>query len=339
MKFKIMTWNVENFFPVGVGAGPKTPAEYDAKLANLAAVIQGQDPDVIALQEVGDQGHAQPRPLTDLANKLGGTYRSEVSHHSDTRGIRVALLVRSTLNAAAQTEITQLDTAPPLNFQSLDGTPLTEMGRGAIHLRVQVANQSIHVITAHLKSKLLEFPGNKFTTKDEDLRVRVAAAALARRCAEAAALRMRVTTLRKNTPNETVILLGDLNDGPAAATTEMLYGPSGSQPDVGQPGTGFDKPDEGDAQRLFNVTGLIPPDRRYSRIFQGKKELIDHILVSVNMVPQKDPTHKVHPQVDSLVDYGAQGAAGGLPSVSEDPHERQGKPASDHAPVVATFDI
>src|SRR5262245_36018972 len=114
MKFKIMTWNVENFFPVGVGAGPKTPAEYDAKLATLAGLIQGQNPDVVALQEVGDQGHPQPRPLTDLVNKLGGTYRSEVSRHPDARGIRVALLVRSTLNAAAQTEITQLDKAPPL---------------------------------------------------------------------------------------------------------------------------------------------------------------------------------------------------------------------------------
>ena len=339
MKFKIMTWNVENFFPVGVGAGPKTQAEFDAKLATLVRVIHSQDPDVVALQEVGDQGHALPRPLTDLVKKLGGTYHTEVSVHPDGRGIRVALLVRNTLKIEPQTEITKLDTAPPLKFQALDGTTLTEMGRGAVHARVNVATKRVHIITAHLKSKLLEFPGNKFTTKDEDLRVRVAAAALARRCAEAAALRMRVTTLRKNTPNETVILLGDLNDGPAAATTEMLYGPSGSQPDVGQPGTGFDKPDEGDAQRLFNVTGLIPPDRRYSRIFQGKKELIDHILVSVNMVPQKDPNHKVHPQVDSLVDYGAQGAAGGLPSVSEDPHERQGKPASDHAPVVATFDI
>ena len=57
------------------------------------------------------------------------------------------------------------------------------------------------------------------------------------------------------------------------------------------------------------------------------------------MVPQKDPNHKVHPQVDSLIDYGAQGPAGALPSVPENPHERQGKPASDHAPVVATFDV
>ena len=44
MKLKVMTWNVENFFPVGVGAGPKTQPEYDAKLQTLASVIARPGP-------------------------------------------------------------------------------------------------------------------------------------------------------------------------------------------------------------------------------------------------------------------------------------------------------
>ena len=129
--------------------------------------------------------------------------------------------------------------------------------------------------------------------------------------------------------------MGDLNDEPLAATTEILYGPPGSQPGTG----GFNRADNGDGQRLFNVTGLIPEGRRYSRVFEGKKELIDHIMVSLALVPQVDPSHKRPPQVDSLVDYGAGGPQGGLPSVTETPEVRKGKPASDHAPIVATFDI
>jgi hypothetical protein len=39
MKLTVMTWNLENFFPVGVGAGPATQDEYDAKLATLVQVI------------------------------------------------------------------------------------------------------------------------------------------------------------------------------------------------------------------------------------------------------------------------------------------------------------
>jgi endonuclease/exonuclease/phosphatase family metal-dependent hydrolase len=331
-----MTWNVENFFPVGVGAGPKTQPEYDAKLQTLASVISAQDPDVLGLQEVGDVNHAVPRSLKDLAAALGDKYRYEVSKHPDPRGIRVALLVRKTLDASFPAEIVKLPTEAPLPIHDIEGHTQTSMGRGAVHARVQVAGKTVHVVTAHLKSKLLSFPGDKFTTNDEGLRLQVADAALIRRAAEAGALRKAVTQLLQGAgANDAAVVMGDLNDGPLAATTEMLYGPPGSQPGAG----GFEAADAGDGQRLFNVTGLIPEARRYSRVFEGKKELIDHIMVSLALVPQVDHNHKRHPQVDSLVDYGAGGPQGALPSVTETPDERQGKPASDHAPIVATFDI
>jgi len=63
------------------------------------------------------------------------------------------------------------------------------------------------------------------------------------------------------------------------------------------------------------------------------------VRISAGRFPSLDKSHKRHPQVDSLVDYGAGGAGGQLPSVPENPVERQGKPASDHAPVVATFEV
>jgi endonuclease/exonuclease/phosphatase family metal-dependent hydrolase len=335
MKLKVMTWNVENFFPTGVGAGPKTAAEYDAKLETLRSVISKQDPDVLALQEVGDVNHPVPRSLKDLVAKLGDSYSFEVSKHPDPRGIRVALLVRKTLDATFPAEIVKLPTEAPLPIHDIEGHTLKEMGRGAVRARLQVGGKTIQVVTAHLKSKLLEFPGGAFSTNDEGLRLRVADAALIRRAAEAGAIRKAVTQLLVDGPNDGVVVMGDLNDEALAATTEILYGPPGSQPGTG----GFDPADAGDPQRLFNVTGFIPPERRYSRIFEGKKELIDHIMVSRALVPQIDNKHKRHPEVDSLIDYGAGGADGGLPSVPESPGPRQGKPASDHAPIVATFEL
>jgi endonuclease/exonuclease/phosphatase family metal-dependent hydrolase len=337
MKLKVMTWNVENFFPTGVGAGPQTPAEYDAKLETLSSVISKQDPDVLALQEVGDVNHTVPRSLTDLVAKLGtSSYSFEVSKHPDPRGIRVAILVRKTLDATFPAEIVKLPTEAPLPIHDIEGHTPKEMGRGAVRARLQIAGKTIHVVTAHLKSKLLEFPGGAFSTTDEGLRLRVADAALIRRAAEAAAIRQAVTQLLVDDPNDGVVVMGDLNDEALAATTEILYGPPGSQPGTG----GFDPADAGDAQRLFNVTGFIPDERRYSRISEGKKELIDHILVSLALVPQLDDKHKRHPdEVDSLIDYGAGGADGGLPSIPESPAPRQGKPASDHSPLVATFEI
>jgi hypothetical protein len=76
------------------------------------------------------------------------------------------------------------------------------------------------------------------------------------------------------------LVLGDLNDGPGAATTQLLYGSPGSQIGTG----GFDHPDQGDRQRLWNLAARIPEAQRFSRKFEGRRELIDHILVSHALV-------------------------------------------------------
>ena len=117
-----------------------------------------------------------------------------------------------------------------------------------------------------------------------------------------------------------VIVLGDLNDEPQAATTQMLLGPPGSE--IHTPG--FDRPDHGDLCRLWNLAPLIPEARRFTRIFRGRPELIDHILVSRDLVqplPDVD-TGDVQP-----------------PSITEIPTARRDDPGSDHAPVIARFDL
>lgn len=45
-----------------------------------------------------------------------------------------------------------------------------------------------------------------------------------------------------------------------------------------------DRPDSGDRQRLWNLSARIPPEQRFSRIYRGRGELIDHILVSHALV-------------------------------------------------------
>ena len=65
---------------------------------------------------------------------------------------------------------------------------------------------------------------------------------------------------------------------------------------------------------------LIPEDRRLSRVFRGRGELLDRILVSHALVQRVE-------QVDT--------GPGEPPSITEDPTERRDEPASDHLPVVA----
>jgi endonuclease/exonuclease/phosphatase family metal-dependent hydrolase len=115
-----------------------------------------------------------------------------------------------------------------------------------------------------------------------------------------------------------VIVLGDLNDEPTAATTQILLGPPGSE--IGTPGSA--RPDQGDGSRLWNLAPLIPEERCFSRLFRGRGELIDHVLVSHALVQRVE-----------RVDTGP----GEPPSITEDPHARRDEPVSDHLPIVARF--
>jgi hypothetical protein len=121
---------------------------------------------------------------------------------------------------------------------------------------------------------LPEWPG---APDGEDQRARFGAYALYRRAVEAATVRVHVdSVLDGHGLERRLIVLGDLNDIPQAATTQLLYGPPGSQFDTG----GFDRPDQGDAWRLRNLAPRIRAEHRFSRIFEGQPELIDHILIS-----------------------------------------------------------
>jgi endonuclease/exonuclease/phosphatase family metal-dependent hydrolase len=115
-----------------------------------------------------------------------------------------------------------------------DGTTMSEMGRPALRVRVEAEGATLDVISCHLKSKLLSFPRG-FSPRDENQRARYAVYALHRRAAEAAAVRAYATALLENNGQQhAVIVAGDLNDEPQAATTQLLHGPPGSE--IGTPG-------------------------------------------------------------------------------------------------------
>ena len=74
-----------------------------------------------------------------------------------------------------------------------------------------------------------------------------------------------------------VVVLGDLNDFEFSETLNVL--------ERGEPGT--------DAE-LFGLWGLVPQNDRYSYIFQGNGQVLDHILVSEALVsprPEFEPVH------------------------------------------------
>ena len=214
---------------------------------------------------------------------------------------------------------------PHLNAVQVDddGGALGTMGRGGVRITVQSGSgKPVRLVTTHLKSKLLTYPGGRFQPRDEDERARFAAYALYRRSAEAATLRVSITTMLMDAGGDRpLILTGDLNDTVQAATTQLLLGPPGSE--IGT--RGFDQSDQGDRQRLWNLAPLMPAGKDYSRINQGRKELIDHVLVSAALVKPLDAI-----SVEAIIPQQ-------LPSITTDPNARRDQPSSDHAPVVASF--
>lgn len=307
-----MTWNVENLFEPGAAAGPPDAETYEAKLDYLASIIKAVRPDVVALQEIGDPDAAEA-----LRRRVGATWHLLLSSKPDARGIRVGVL--SPHKLALEEELSTLPPEGMPQVPDVDGTTLHRMGRGALQVLVTLGtNRQLRFITAHLKSKLLTFPDNRRYPLDEDERARGAGYALLRRTAEAVALRVHLdevmaSATKDGQPGIPTVLCGDLNDGPEAVTTTLIGGP-----DDGDPG----RPDKGDWARLYNLSDRLPVNRAYSRIFQGRGELIDHQLVS------RDLLLRVH-TVDSLVEN--------IGSITESITARRPATVPDHAPVVARF--
>ena len=237
----------------------------------------------------------------------------------DARGIRVGFLTKSALTKVE--EISDFpDGLSPVQVDDEGGT-IEQMGRSALRARIRKGGATIDVVSVHLKSKLLSYPGGRFSPRDEGERARYSVYALHRRAAEASAARAGAVELLGGDGRENrVIVAGDLNDEPQAATTQILLGPGGSE--FGS--TGFDRADKGDADRMWNLELLIPEDERFTRIYRCQRELIDHILVS----------HALTDSIDSVTTGGV-----GISSVADSPGRRNAAEASDYRPLVATFNL
>jgi endonuclease/exonuclease/phosphatase family metal-dependent hydrolase len=317
----IGTWNLENLFRPGGTFGPSDEMSYRAKLAALAATINTTKPDVLGVQEVGD-----PEALADLVAMLDGEWHVELSKHFEAdHPIRVGVLSRRPIQVIQDVADFPEKIA---TLQVDDSAPdCRQMCRGALAVGVDLtAGQQLVVTVCHLKSKLLSYPaaggGTRFFPRNEGERARYAGYALFHRAAEAVTVRgLADHLLDGHGQARPVIVLGDLNDEPLAATTQILLGPLGSE--IGTRGALV--PDRGDAARLWNLAPLIPEGERFSRVYQGRHELIDHIMVSRSLLDRVDEVHTL--------------SAAGLPSVGDDPVARRNARASDHSPVLAQLAI
>src|SRR5215213_9034239 len=139
-----MTWNVENLF----AAQPADQAAYEAKVTALVEVIRATAPDLLAVQEIGDE-----QSFEALRGRLGTAWTGVLSTHFESpHTIRVGWLSPGELSDVE--EIVDLPAALSPVKVADDGSTRTQLGRGALAVTyTTAAGSTVRAVTAHLKSK------------------------------------------------------------------------------------------------------------------------------------------------------------------------------------------
>lgn len=318
-------------------------AAYNRKLDWMAEQLFRMDADIVCLQEV-----FHPEPVADLVRRY---QRLAKARHSASRAERsaytstwhlpnmdatdtnplpgLALLSRDPV--LEQVGIQDID-ADPIELTESDGLSycLRKLSRPIMAAKVELEfGVQAWIFNAHLKSKRPLYPDDASAEDPENFeffgRAQGSFRSLALRAGEALALR-RAALDKLRGSDQPVFVVGDLNDGLGAVTTEMVRGE--------MPFRGWDI----DVRRHFWDVEMYSAIRTHLRrtehssihthVFNGHYDTLDHILVSQEFF-YRNPSRigdvtfaRVYN--DHLTDFSVSGA----PSLGD---------ASDHGQVVVRF--
>jgi predicted extracellular nuclease len=238
--------------------------EYDRRRAKFVNYIVNvlKAPDVLAVQEVEKLG-----VLEDLAADMAAVdvnYTAYVEEGNDIGTIEVGFLVRDTMAVDA---ITQLNKDEILDFDGSllhDRPPLLLEGRSIN----EGADYPIAVMVVHNRSL------NRIDDPNDGDRVR------AKRLAQAESIAQEINDLQTANPDVRLVVLGDFNafefsDGyvDAVGVISGSFDPEASL----LPGTDYVDLD------LLNHIYSLPENERYSFVFRGSAQALDHALASMTL--------------------------------------------------------
>ncbi len=240
-----------------------SPEEYALRLGKLSRYVREvlDAPDILAVQEAEKLGVLEDLSLTIAADDPAVTYSAFLIEGNDRGGIDVGFLVRDTI---AVNELTQLGADEIFDFDGSllhDRPPLLLEGRSM----AGGANFPIVVLNVHNRSR------SGIEDADDGDRVR------RKRLAQAQSIAEMVQTLQGSDPDVPLVVMGDFNafeftDGFVNAVGQIRgdIDPSEnllSGPDLVEP-------------NLANQVLSVPEEKRYSFIFEGSAQVLDHALTS-----------------------------------------------------------
>lgn len=274
-------------------------------------------------------GTAQPAQVATGAGRAAGRHQSgrsgtgEHSNRNDDVYVERNLVVASTFPIRSIQQLRN-DLVDPLLYRRLTAKPpdaaavAIDIERPIVHVQLDLTDGTrLHVINVHLKSKIpTNIPGQKidaYTWRSADAWAEGSFISSMKRMSQALEARRLVDQILDADPNAQIVVAGDFNAAPDEVPVMAIRGDAEN---TGNPDLV--------ARVLVPIEQTIPAPARYTLFHQGRGEMLDHMLISRNLLAHYRGS-EIHNEI--LHDESAAFAI-----------DRK-YPESDHAPVVATFDF
>ncbi len=338
----VASFNMERFFDSvddpGISEPVVSPAALDKRLGKASLAIRDylHVPDVIGVEEMENLTTLQAlaaRISSDAAaaSEPDPQYAAYLVEGNDIGGIDVGFLVKTAPVVGATPRVTvnavvQESAATPFTNPDSSTVPLNDRPPLRLDAVVNHANGAtfpLTVIVNHLRSLgsvNSESPGsNGWPTEGERVRTK--------RQKQAEDLANLVQARQTGNPSEHIVLLGDfnafeLNDG-FGDSMHVIAGTPVPDDQTAVAGDGVDlvNPD------LVNLYSTPPPGERYSYVFDGIAQTLDHVLANAPLLADVVAVREEHGRLDADFPETARNL-GGTPLR-----------LSDHDPVVAFLEV
>jgi endonuclease/exonuclease/phosphatase family metal-dependent hydrolase len=324
VRLRIATFNLENLDEV-----PGQKPTLQERIELMRPQLMRLDADVLCLQEIhGQEAPGEPRSLLALKKLLEDTPYGDYHLVSTTVQNGGEVLNERNLVILSRYEVLESrqlfhEFVPALSYRKATAVPREEVEevsweRPILHARIAPDDDTVvHVVNVHLKSKLpTDVSGQKldaFTWKTASGWTEGSFLSSMKRVGQALETRMLVDELFDENANALVAVCGDFNADTDDVPVQAIRG------DV------EDTANAALARRvLVSCERTIPEPACYSYLHLGRRQMIDHLLVSRGLLRFYKGS-EIHNEL--LHDESAAFAV----DVKY--------PESDHAPVVAHFDL
>jgi endonuclease/exonuclease/phosphatase family metal-dependent hydrolase len=322
---RIATFNLEN-----LDDKPRRRPTLAERIAVMRPQLARLDADILCLQEVnGQEEPGQPRRLLALDRLLSDTPYAAYHKVSTTTADGAQVYDERNLVILSRFEIAEHhrykhDFADAPRYRKVTAQPQDEDAdditweRPILYAKVMLdADTALHVVNLHLKSRL---PSNIPGQKVNNYTWRTAAGwaegffvSSMKRVGQAMETRILIDRLFDEDERALVVVCGDFNAESEEVPMEAIRG---AVENTGNPDLS--------GQVLVPCENTVPTSTRFTLLYHGKGRMIDHLLVSRGLLEFYRGT-QVHNEVlhDESVAFATD----------------KKYPESDHAPVVAQFDL